>query len=142
MKLLNIALPLLLWPTLAVAEPRDFNAARPAEPMILAVPAVTTAAPSNLVGFAFVRGVINVGRVDVVILRWKDNSSNEYSFRVESCTGATCKNFVEFARTKPNVTTQVTGQYYSFGKVIRYRVRANGPHGLSAYSNIVNIKMP
>ena len=99
-------------------------------------------APSNLTALAGYRYLINCCRVDWVSLTWKDNSTNEYSFRVERCAGATCTNFAEVVKTAPNTTHVFQTFYYARGRVYRYRVRARGPYGFSAYTNIVTVKLP
>lgn len=140
MKILNLVVPFLLCASLFGAEPAN-SVASYASPMILSVPTVAQPAPSNLTVRVLAHAYTITGPVALIGLYWKDNSSNEYSFRVESCAGLNCKNFVENAKTAPNVVRYLTYRPYQAQKVYRFRVRANGPHGLSAYSNIVNLAL-
>jgi hypothetical protein len=104
-----------------------------AEPSLAAVP--VEPAPTYLGSGYWVRGF------DYVIsVHWTDNAHNEDSYHVERCIGAGCTNFVEWKKTGANVT-RVTG-YGEFlaGRTWRFRVRAHGPYGFSAYSNISSLK--
>jgi len=85
------------------------------------------AAPSNLTATAVSRSQIN--------LAWNDNSSNEQTFAIERCRGATCTNFALIANVGANVKTYAnTG--LSRNTTYRYRIRAYNKAGYSAYSNI------
>ena len=143
MKPLHLVVPLVivLGSTFASAGPVDFASSQRGGAMILTVPAVVQPAPSKLSGISIRIYFFPRGPLDLVSLYWQDNSRSEYSFRVERCAGATCKNFVEIAKTAPNVVRYGTMYQYQPGKVYRFRVRANGPHGFSAYSNIVNVTL-
>ncbi len=91
-------------------------------------------APSNLSSHIILRG-----DVEAVVLKWTDNSSNEDSFRIERCTGSTCTNFAQIATTGANTTSYFNGVSFRLRHTFRYRVRAHGPSGYSAYSNITTI---
>ena len=93
--------------------------------------AIPEPAPSNLSSHVITRGVL-----EAVVLSWNDNSANEDSFRIERCTGLTCTNFVQIAVTGPNITRYFNGVPYNARLTLRYRIRAHGPNGYSAYSNI------
>ena len=89
------------------------------------------AAPTNLTGRAVVGGRIN--------LTWTDNSTGETASRIQRCIGRTCTSYANLAVVGPNVTSWsdsglTTGQYY------RYRVRAEGSTGSSAWSNKVRVR--
>ncbi len=88
-------------------------------------------APTNLTS-----GVIRRGWHEAVVLGWKDNSTNEDSFHIERCTGSTCTNFAEIATTGPNTIRYFNAVTLGLHLTFRYRVRAHGPSGYSAYSNI------
>jgi probable HAF family extracellular repeat protein len=100
-------------------------------------PTKTEPAPTNLSSFAFSRGVD-----DIVDLRWTNNSTDDNSYYVESCTGSTCTNFSTIAQLGANATTDT--QYFQFAPdvTLRYRVRAHSPGGYSGYSNIRNQVLP
>ena len=100
-------------------------------------PTKTEPAPTNLSSFAFSRGVD-----DIVDLRWTNNSTDDNSYYVESCTGSTCTNFSTIAQLGANATTDT--RYFEFAPdvTLRYRVRAHSPGGYSGYSNIRNQVLP
>jgi probable HAF family extracellular repeat protein len=100
-------------------------------------PTKTEPAPTNLISFAFSRGFD-----DIVDLRWTNNSTDDNSYYVESCTGSTCTNFSTIAQLGANATTDT--QYFQFAPdvTLRYRVRAHSPGGYSGYSNIRNLVLP
>jgi probable HAF family extracellular repeat protein len=97
----------------------------------------TEPAPTNLTSFAFSRGF-----EEIVRLTWTNNSKDSDSYYVESCAGSTCTNFSQIAKLGANATTYM--QYFQFVHAItlRYRVRAHGPGGYSAYSNIRTQTLP
>jgi probable HAF family extracellular repeat protein len=97
----------------------------------------TEPAPTNLGSFAFRRGF-----GDIVRLHWTDNSSDEDSYHIERCSGATCTNFSEIAQTGANATTYTDFFQFQWGKTFRYRVRAHSPGGYSGYSNIRTQTLP
>jgi hypothetical protein len=142
MNVLSLLVPLILCPAFAAVSTANFDESHAPGHLILSVPTLVTTAPSNLTVIAASRNLIGGGRADFNILRWKDNSTHEYTFRVERCAGSGCTNFVEIAKLPHN-----TVQYYDFalpykpGKIYRYRVRANGPYGLSAYTNIAKVAL-
>ncbi len=75
---------------------------------------------------------------NLVMLGWRDNSSNETLFYIERCEGPGCLKFANFATQAANITSYVdysaiSGQSYS------YRVWAYNPGGYSSYSNIASI---
>ncbi len=91
----------------------------------------TLAVPGNLTARAIGGGRIN--------LAWTDTSTGETGFRIQRCAGRTCTTFALIAMTGANATSfsdtgLVAGRYY------RYRVRAEGPAGASAWSNNVKIR--
>ena len=141
MKVMNIVIALLWSTSMVGAGQADFTSSYSGNAMIRAVPAVVQPAPSNLAGGAITRWLINCCKVEEIILHWQDNSRNEYTFRIERCDGATCKNFTEVAKLPQNTVRYYTGAAYQPGKVVRFRVRARGPYGFSAYSNIVNVTL-
>jgi probable HAF family extracellular repeat protein len=87
-------------------------------------------APTNLTSFAFKRGLY-----DVVELSWTDHSTDTDSYHIERCTGSTCTNFSEIAVTIGSATRYINPMW-PVHLTFRYRVRAHGPSGYSAYSNI------
>ena len=73
------------------------------------------------------------------MLRWSDNSTNETQFSIERCSGRKCRDFAEVARVGTDATSYtdiglVSGTFY------RYRVRAIGTAGASAYSDPVRVE--
>jgi subtilisin family serine protease len=98
-----------------------------AEATTLTAPSVP-AAPSNLTAAAISSSQIN--------LSWTDNSSNETSFRIERCTGATCTAFSEIAAVGPNVTTYQNTTGLVAGTTYQYRVIAANGTGPSTPSNV------
>jgi probable HAF family extracellular repeat protein len=98
----------------------------------------TEPAPTNLTSFAFVRG----GFDDVVRLSWTNNSSDDDSYFVESCTGLTCTNFSVVAQLPANDTSDIQGYQFIHKVTVRYRVRTHSPGGFSAYSNVRNQLLP
>ena len=99
----------------------------------------TEPAPTNLFSYAEVEG-----RGTIVFLRWTNNSTDDNSYFVESCTGLSCTNFSVIAQLGANATADVRGFpfQYDLDVTIRYRVRAHSPGGFSAYSNIRNQALP
>jgi hypothetical protein len=94
-------------------------------------------APTNLTSYAFRRGYD-----DVLRLSWTDNSTDEDSYRIEGCTGTTCTNFIEIAKTTANGTIYTNYFEFASGQTFRYRVRSHSPGGYSAYSNIRTKTLP
>jgi fibronectin type III domain protein len=90
-------------------------------------------APTNLVGTAV--------STTQIALSWTDNSSDETGFSIERCTGNSCTNFVQVGTVGQNVTSFPSGGLTK-NTWYRFRVRAFGPPGNSAYSNIVQVKTP
>jgi hypothetical protein len=88
------------------------------------------AAPSNLKATAVSRSQIN--------LAWNDNS-NEKTFAIERCRGATCTNFALIANVAANKTSY-SNTGLSRNTTYRYRIRAYNDAGYSAYSNISSAK--
>jgi hypothetical protein len=110
-----------------------FNAAGGSSPSNVAetttlAAASVPAAPSSLTATAVSSSQIN--------LSWTDNSSNETSFRIERCTGATCTAFSQIASVGPNVTTYQNTTGLVAGTTYRYRVIAANGTGPSTPSNI------
>jgi probable HAF family extracellular repeat protein len=87
-------------------------------------------APTNLMSFAFKRGLY-----DVVELSWTDHSTDADSYHIERCTGSSCTNFSEIAVTGGSATRYIDSMW-PMHLVFSYRVRAHGPEGYSGYSNI------
>ncbi|HRE91911.1 MAG TPA: hypothetical protein PK095_22520, partial [Myxococcota bacterium] len=93
-------------------------------------------APDAPTGLA---GVVEGGDADVrVALSWTDVSSNEESFVVERDAGAGFESIATLAfnasgTTDPNV---VAGRTYD------YRVRAENRYGVSAWSEVVSVRIP
>jgi carboxypeptidase T len=84
------------------------------------------AAPSGLTASAVSNNQIN--------LSWRDNSTDESTFKIEQCTGESCSDFVQIATVSANVTTYSnTGLAGSTS--YSYRVRAYNANGDSDYSN-------
>jgi probable HAF family extracellular repeat protein len=94
-------------------------------------------APTNLTSFASRRGFD-----DIVRLSWTNNSTDDDSYHIERCAGATCTNFSEIAKTGANVTTYIDPFQFVQYLTFRYRVRAHSPGGYSGYSNIRNQTLP
>ena len=127
---------------LSAASAGEWKSPNSTDPMLLA-PAIVQPAPSALTAYSY-RTLITGAPIryfDGVSLTWKDNSTNEYTYRVERCAGATCTNFVEIAKLPANTTRY--GQIFAVspGKIYRYRVRTRGPYGFSAYTKIVNVTL-
>ncbi len=72
-------------------------------------------------------------------LSWKDGSSNEDGFLIESCSGITCTNYAQIAAVSANVTT-FSNTDLNRNMTYRYRVRAFNAGGNSVYSNIASTK--
>jgi probable HAF family extracellular repeat protein len=87
-------------------------------------------APTNLSSYAFKRGLY-----DVVELSWINHSNDADSNHMERCTGSTCADFREIAVIGGNATRYIDSMW-PMHLTFRYRVRAHGPTGYSAYSNI------
>jgi len=69
-------------------------------------------------------------------LRWVDNSTDESSFQIERCQGATCTNFALLRQVATNTIT-LTDTGLLAGTTYRYRIAALGKNQrLSPYSNI------
>lgn len=112
---------------------RAYNAAGDSEYSSTAT-AVTQAAPAlPAAPTSLVATVVSKSQIN---LTWKDNSDNETGFRIESCKGKTCTNFVLIGTVGANVT-----YYYNTNltanTTYRYRIYAYNDNGNSAYSNIV-----
>jgi len=90
------------------------------------VPPPIPVAPSNLtvspVGFSGLN------------LFWDDNSSNEFSFEIERCVGASCSSFSPLDVVLDNVTTYLDTSVVP-GTTYCYRVRAANTGGASDYTN-------
>lgn len=73
-------------------------------------------------------------------LTWSDNSDNELGFGIERCQGAGCANFVEIARTAPNVVEALDATVLA-DRTYCYRVYAfnDGPTGVEQRSGYTNI---
>jgi probable HAF family extracellular repeat protein len=97
----------------------------------------TEPAPTNLGSFAFKRGFD-----DIVGLSWTNNSTDDNSYYVESCTGPTCENFRVIAQLAANATTYSAYFQFAQGRTVRYRARTHSPGGYSAYSNIRTLTLP
>jgi probable HAF family extracellular repeat protein len=97
----------------------------------------TEPAPTNLASSAFRRGFY-----DIVRLGWTNNSSDDDSYHIERCAGATCTNFSERAQTGANAITYTDYFQFANGRTFRYRVRAHSPGGYSGYSNIRTQTLP
>jgi hypothetical protein len=97
----------------------------------------TEPAPTNLTSSAFRRGVD-----DIVKLFWTNNSSDDDSYHIERCAGATCTNFSEIAQTGANAITYMDYFQFANGRTFRYRVRTHSPGGYSGYSNIRTQTLP
>jgi hypothetical protein len=92
-------------------------------------PPSAPAAPSSLSAVAQSRSQIR--------LTWTDNSSNESGFSIERCTGAGCANFAPVGQVNAGITA-FANNGLSRRTTYRYRVRALGAAGPSAYSNIAS----
>ena len=93
--------------------------------------ATVPAPPTNLTAQAFTGGRI--------VLRWSDNSTNETQFSIERCSGRKCRDFAEVARVGTDATSYTDTGLVS-GIFYRYRVRAIGTAGASAYSDPVRVE--
>ena len=116
-------------------QPMAFNIIGSSRPpfavgLLAATAAQAEPAPTNLSSYSFKRGLY-----DVVVLSWINHSNDADSIHVERCTGSTCTNFREIAVTDGNATSYVDSMW-PMHLTFRYRVRAHGPTGYSAYSNI------
>lgn len=101
----------------AVANFRQSGGANPQPP----------AAPSNL--------STNPESATQITLNWNDNSDNETEFKIESCVGVDCTNFVQIATVGANVTNYTENQLDADTTYV-YRIRATNNAGDSDYSNI------
>ena len=90
------------------------------------VPPPVPAAPSNL-------NVFPLG-FSGISLSWSDNSSNEFSFEIERCAGASCSGFSLLDVVLDNVTNYLDTNVVP-GTTYCYRVRAANTGGASAYTN-------
>lgn len=70
-------------------------------------------------------------------LAWTDTSSNETGFSIERCAGNNCSAFATVAQVAAGATGYVDNGL-SKRTAYRYRVRAVGAAGSSAYSNIAS----
>ncbi len=98
------------------------------------------AAPSNLTARGGSSGSGSPRRV-FVDLAWRDNASNETGFALERCSGSTCTNFAALTTVGANVTT-FRDQSVGSRRAYRYRVKARGAAGDSAYSNVAGVTTP
>jgi hypothetical protein len=90
------------------------------------VPPPAPAAPSNLTASPAGFSGIN--------LFWDDNSSDEFSFEIERCTGASCSSFSQLAVVIDNVTNYLDTSVVP-GTTYCYRVRAANTGGASDYTD-------
>lgn len=111
------------WPARAVHRHRLLG-------LLAQTAAQAEPAPTNLSSYAFKRGLY-----DVVVLSWINHSNDADSNHMERCTGSTCTDFREIAVIGGNATRYVDSMW-PMHQTFRYRVRAHGPTGYSAYSNI------
>ncbi len=72
-----------------------------------------------------------------VLLKWADNTGNETAYLVERATGE--GSFVEIARLPANTGTYTDSN--RSGGTYRYRVRAATDDQVSAYSNVVQVRV-
>ena len=72
-----------------------------------------------------------------VPLKWSDNAGNETAYLVERATGES--SFVEIARLPANTATYTDS--HRSGGTYRYRVRAATDDQVSAYSNVVQVRV-
>ncbi|MEQ1638213.1 MAG: fibronectin type III domain-containing protein [Methylococcales bacterium] len=78
----------------------------------------------------------SVASATQINLTWTDNAINETAQYLERCTGAACTNFAQIAAPATNATSyNNTG--LTANTTYRYRIRAHGPTGDSAYSSII-----
>ncbi len=99
------------------------------------------AAPTNLTAAAGSTGSgMNKRRV-FIDLAWTDNASDETSYVVERCQGATCISFVELVTLGANVTAFRDTPLYKRTSY-RYRVKARNAAGDSGYSNVAGATTP
>jgi hypothetical protein len=99
---------------------------------VVTPPAATApAAPSNLVSSVITR--------NQVVLSWADNATNELSYLVERCKGASCTGFSQVTSVGANVTTY-SNTGLRANSSYSYRVRATNATGKSAYSNTLSVK--
>lgn len=92
------------------------------------VPTPTLAAPTSL------QAAVRFRRVP---LKWTDNAGNETAYLVERTTGD--GSFVEIARLPANTGTYVDSN--RSGGTYSYRVRAATDDQVSAYSNVVQVRV-
>jgi len=103
------------------------------------VPPATVQAPSGLKATLVSRTQVN--------LQWSDNSANETKFRLERCTGKTCK-FTTLSLTADLLSNAVNYIDNSVARntTYQYRVKAINesvsPQVESAYSNILKVTTP
>jgi PKD repeat protein len=76
----------------------------------------------------------------LVLLTWRDNSSNETVFYIERCQGQGCTDFANFASQWPDVPNY-TDYAVIAGSSYSYRVRAYNGGGYSPYSNVASIRV-
>jgi probable HAF family extracellular repeat protein len=95
-------------------------------------------APTNLTSV----GIEAYGRGHLVKLFWTNHSTDADSIHVETCSGSTCTNFYEIAQLAPNAISNFHGFRVYQDLTFRFRVRAHGPRGYSAYSNVSTQILP
>ena len=91
------------------------------------VPPTAPAAPSDL--------MITGTSFNLVDLAWMDNSTDEYSFEIERCTGEACSDFALVGTVLDNVTT-FTDIAVAPSTHYCYRVLASNSGGDSTYTNV------
>jgi hypothetical protein len=100
-----------------------------AAPVVPAAPTALTATGRKVRNGAEVR------------LAWIDNATNETEYVVERCTGSVCSVFAPLV-SLPAGTTRFTDRSVARATAYRYRVKASGPTGNSAYSNVAGVTTP
>jgi hypothetical protein len=87
--------------------------------------------PTNLTATAVTQSSVQ--------LRWTNGTGDQTAILIERCGGIRCNNFAWIATTA-GTATAYTDSGLSANKIYRYRARAQGPAGLSSYSNIAETR--
>lgn len=103
---------------------------------------VSTSAPAPAINVAPVApGNLSssVQSTNQIVLSWVDNATNELSYLIERCKGASCTTFSQVASVGANVTGYANSRLRR-NTSYNYRVRATNATGNSAYSNTLSVR--
>jgi len=100
--------------------------------------ATTPAPPPPAAPTGLSATVTSPTRID---LSWTDNATDETSYRIERCTGASCTSFAELTTKAANATSH-SDTSAAHSTTYRYRVIAVNGNGDSAPSNVATATTP